>query len=123
MQLTLTMHSNWANQFLRNQFRKTFKIDCVLFNPDQFNHSYTAHSDIWMAVSDWLPNEDLDTGLSQKFKNCRFTIIIEEEFDPDQFNISLRERIGPLSLRQPNVTMASAIATAYQSSGIVRIEA
>lgn len=122
-QLTLTMHANWANQFLRDQFRKTFQIDCVLFHPDQFNRSYTDQSDVWMAVSDWLPNGELDTGLSGRFKNCCFTILIEEEFDPDQFNIYLQEMIGPLSSRQPNAVIANAVAAAYSSSSIVRIEA
>src|SRR3977135_4443191 len=33
--LGLTVHSTYANHMLRNQFREDFRIDCVLFHPDQ----------------------------------------------------------------------------------------
>src|ERR1700730_10015396 len=33
--LVLTVHSTHANHYLRNKFRDDFKIDCVLFHPDQ----------------------------------------------------------------------------------------
>src|SRR6266508_3582677 len=52
-QLLLTTHSQVANQFLRNLFRTTFQIDCVLFHPDQRNRFYTDHTDVWITVSDW----------------------------------------------------------------------
>ena len=80
--LLLTVHSTYANHVLRNKFRKDFTIDCVLFHPDQEADLHTDLSlDVWMAVTDWLPNGEIDTRFSDRLADSRFTILIDEEFD------------------------------------------
>jgi hypothetical protein len=78
--LLLTVHSTYANHLLRDQFRKDFKIDCVLFHPDQ---AAEAHTDIanhvWMAVTDWR-GTDIDYDLSSRFSQARFSVLVDEDF-------------------------------------------
>jgi hypothetical protein len=123
--LTLTMHSQFANQLLRDAFRTTFAIDCVLFRPDQVDllpgaggyHGYTQPSDVWMAVSDWA-NRDPASGrlrrdFSDRFDNARFTVLVGEEFQPVAHDLVRTPMIGDTS---PGSTgLANAIATAYSS--------
>ena len=79
--LLLTVHSTHANHRLRNQFREDFKIDCVLFNPDQEAEIHTdrAHH-VWMAVTDWAPNSALETTFSERLSKARFVVLIDEDF-------------------------------------------
>jgi hypothetical protein len=79
--LLLTVHSTQANHGLRNQFRELFRIDCVLFNPDQEAEAHTDRGKhVWMAVTDWMPNGTIDPGMSTRLNNARFTVLIDEEF-------------------------------------------
>lgn len=79
--LLLTVHSTQANHLLRNQFREQFRIDCVLFNPDQEAESHTDRvHHVWMAVTDWTPSWTIDNGMSQRLRNARFTVLIDEDF-------------------------------------------
>jgi hypothetical protein len=88
-ELVLTVHSTFANHTLRNQFRKQYAIDCVLFHPDQEAELHTdMTSHVWMAVTDWLPPEpgvraepEIDSTLSTRLADARFTVLIDEEFD------------------------------------------
>lgn len=51
--LVLSVHSTYVNHLLRNKFREQFRIDCVLFHPDQEAEVYTDRSaHVWMAVTD-----------------------------------------------------------------------
>lgn len=79
-ELLLTVHSTHANRSLRNKFKEDFKIDCVLFNPDQ---EADLHTDIgqhvWMAVTDWR-NDKVAWGDSGRLARARFTVLIDEEF-------------------------------------------
>lgn len=79
--LLLTVHSTQANHLLRNQFREQFHVDCVLFHPDQEAESHTDRiHHVWMAVTDWTPSGTIDNGMSQRLRNARFTILIDEDF-------------------------------------------
>jgi hypothetical protein len=84
--LVLTVHSTHANQFLRDRFREQFKIDCVLFHPDQ---EADLHTDIgrhvWMAVTDWTTDartgkQTIRPGKSACLSRARFTVLIDEDF-------------------------------------------
>lgn len=80
--LLMTAHSTAANHDLRNTFRTDFRIDCVLFRPDQEADLYAdLASDVWMLVTDWTPSARIDTTFSTRLVRPRFTILIDEEFD------------------------------------------
>lgn len=79
--LLLTVHSTQANHLLRNHFREQFHIDCVLFHPDQEAESHTDRvHHVWMAVTDWTPSGIIETSMSQRLCNARFTVLIDEDF-------------------------------------------
>jgi len=79
--LVLTVHSTQANHFLRNKFREDFKIDCVLFNPDQEAELHTdRRRHVWMAVTDWAPGGGIDASMSNRLREARFTVLLDEDF-------------------------------------------
>jgi hypothetical protein len=82
--LVLTVHSTYANHYLRNKFREDFKIDCVLFHPDQEAELHTDRGQhVWMAVTDWtkpVTKEGIESGMSTIFSQARFTVLLDEEF-------------------------------------------
>ena len=79
--LLLTVHSTQANHVLRNHFREQFNIDCVLFNPDQEAEVHTDRArHVWMAVTDWTTGGTIESGMSQRLGNARFTVLIDEDF-------------------------------------------
>jgi hypothetical protein len=79
--LVLTVHSTQANHFLRNKFREDFKVDCVLFNPDQEAELHTDRGKhVWMAVTDWNADGTIDSYMSDRLGNARFTVLIDEDF-------------------------------------------
>jgi hypothetical protein len=50
--LVLTVHSTFTNHKLRDRFRRDFRIDCVLFHPDQEAELHTDRSEhVWMLVN------------------------------------------------------------------------
>src|SRR5262245_47838946 len=108
--LTLTMHSNLANQFLRDLFRTSYGIDCVLFHPDQRNPRYTGATDVWMNVSDWTPTGELDTTFSSRFTDPWLVVLAEEEFESTMNDVGRQELIGPLSGRPANAALQAQIA-------------
>jgi hypothetical protein len=122
-QLVLTLHSQLANKKLRDSFRERFRIDCVLFHPDQLNLDYTDSADVWMNVTDWLSPGTLETGMSARLTDARFTVLVEEEFEPDEHDVMRSTLIGPLTPRMPNTTLASAIAGAYAAGTLVKLSA
>lgn len=121
--LALTLHSQLANQYLRDLFRATFHIDCVLFHPDQFNPDYTRLSDVWMNVTDWAPTGEILNSFSDRLMNPRAAIIVEEEFEPTPSDIGRKALIGPLSPKPSNIAVQKAIASAYQSGKLLRLTA
>lgn len=80
--LVLTVHSTYVNHSLRNKFRKQFRIDCVLFNPDQEAEVHTDRSaHVWMAVTDWNARNRIKTTMSDRLARARFVVLMDEEFD------------------------------------------
>jgi hypothetical protein len=84
-ELLFTVHSTHANHVLRNRFRERFKIDCVLFNPDQEAELHTnVGKHVWMAVTDWTKKRGghrrINSGKSARFNKARFTVLIDEDF-------------------------------------------
>jgi hypothetical protein len=78
--LLLTVHSTYTNHYLRNKFRKDFRIDCVLFHPDQEAETHTDRANhIWMAITDW-DGDAINSTMSARFGAARFTTLIDEEF-------------------------------------------
>jgi hypothetical protein len=82
--LVLTVHSTYANHYLRNKFREDFKIDCVLFHPDQEAELHTDRGQhVWMAVTDWTDppkRVGIESGMSARFSQARFTVLLDEDF-------------------------------------------
>jgi hypothetical protein len=136
--LMLTVHSTYANHFLRNKFRKEFEIDCVLFHPDQEAELHTdLSSHVWMAVTDWTPNHEIATEFSMALGAARFTVLIDEEFNLSEAGLPIRlakrkieattttyaSRYGiPVShARMPGPTLPALIAQHYASGGYVHV--
>lgn len=79
--LTTTVHANLANRRLRNAFRTHFKIDVVVFRPDEFNRAYVQPStDRWFVISDFGAAATGGTLTSQKVRECELVVIGTEEF-------------------------------------------
>lgn len=95
--LTLTMHANLANQYLRNSFRTSFRIDAVIFHPDQRHPAYTDRDDTWMVISDWDGGGALmRRGSSGQVRETWATAIVEDEFEDELGGIGRRRLLGPL---------------------------
>lgn len=123
-QLALTAHSNWINRCLRDHFRVHFAIDCVLFHPDQANPHYTRPSDVWLAVSDFLPGGELGTGDSEQFHDAWLAVLVAEEFqarDP-QVQIVLDALIGPVTPPSTGPTASADIMLAYLRRSLAYVQ-
>ncbi|KQP63739.1 hypothetical protein [Nocardioides sp. Leaf285] len=119
----LTVHSGHWLQILRNHFREQFKIDVVLFRPDEYDTPgwYTDPQHTWLAVSDWTPFGTLAEKWSQRFVDARLAAVAEEDFRADP---------GVLT-RSPNLTLsaasphhgglATAVKMAYSNGTVLRI--
>jgi hypothetical protein len=83
-ELLLTVHSTHANHLMRDKFRRDFKIDCVLFHPDQEAEKHTdASKHVWMAVTDWInrvQGGEIDVTFSDRFNKAQFTVLVDEDF-------------------------------------------
>jgi hypothetical protein len=122
--LMLTTHSQLANQFLRNAFRTQYEIDCVVFPPDESNQFYTRRTrDKWLAVSEWSSPGELAGGYCSRFLNPRLAVILAEEFEVEKRGLARRALIGPTSLPLSHTSLATDIATAYNSSDIATVTA
>lgn len=119
--LTLTCHANLANQFLRNAFRETLKIDCVMFHPDQRNAYYTQQADLWLCVSDWTSYGRLARGDSNVLRQPRLAILVSEEFSPIGNDVRRQSVIGPRGALPSNATLASDIRTALNMGSIIEL--
>ncbi len=138
--LTTSMHAQQAKYYLAKFFRWTFDIDLVLFNPDEYNKRYVdVIHDHWFAISTWeainktlqppgivpiaIPTDK--TPYTDKVKECRWVVRVEEEFERDdsnyQYNIAFGEHIEQVSTVPPSQfranrsTMYKAIMDAYQA--------
>jgi hypothetical protein len=90
--ILLTVHATHANHTLRNLFRTQFRIDCVLFRPDQSADLHTdASNDTWLLVTDWTNTGDIVSKFSTRLTDAKFTILVDEEFDlSDQGGLPIR---------------------------------
>jgi hypothetical protein len=83
-ELVLTVHSTYANHYLRNKFRDDFQIDCALFHPDQEAELHTDRGQhVWMAVTDWTKpaiKQGIESGISAIFNQAKFTVLLDEDF-------------------------------------------
>ncbi|MFC5492440.1 hypothetical protein [Nocardioides caricicola] len=80
--LVLTVHATYTNHFLRDLFRATFQIDCVLFRPDQAADLHTdTLNDTWLLVTDWDSHGGIDPTFSTRLRDARFSVLLDEEFD------------------------------------------
>jgi hypothetical protein len=114
--LILTTHSQLANQFLRNLFRTQYKIDCVVFPPDEDNLHYTLPmQDLWLAVTQWSVNGEISSGPSTVFRNPRLSVVLAEEFERSMGHPTL---IGPTVLPLNRTQAAVSIVHAYNTAQI-----
>jgi hypothetical protein len=133
-EVLLTVHSNYLNHLLRDEFRKDFSIHCVLFHPDEWDRGevYTSRSDVWMAVGEFddagelsldpATNElaggsKLRTGSSAQFHAARLVVVLEEEFVQDK---PPETRSGTLRLGSPRRSddeLTAEIVARYDAGG------
>jgi hypothetical protein len=120
----LTMHTALYNHRMRNVFRTHFKIDCVLFHPDQHNYRYTdLRTDVWMIVADWDAFGGIRQDWSSRLINPKVSVLVEEEFVDDRGGRIYREMLGLTARRPSSPPTADEVAKAYHSGAILRIEA
>jgi hypothetical protein len=123
--LTLTAHANWANHLLRNLFKSRFRIDIVVFPPDEFHAHYTDRTTHrWLAISEWSGPGKLASGVTaMRPVNARLTIILAEEFEPTQSGIRRRALIGPTPTLPTMLPTAADVIAAYQASNLLWVGA
>ena len=101
--LTTTVHSQLANRWLRNAFRRRFALDLVLFRPDEFNRAYVDPAvDRWCVTFEFSePVGSTATGFSASIRECEIVAIGTEEFDVDRRGVVRRDLIGSVIYRYP----------------------
>lgn len=123
--LTLTAHANWANQLLRNLFKTRFRIDAVVFPPDEFHNRYTQRNrDRWLAISEWSASGLLASGVTaSRALNPKLTVVLAEEFEPTKLGIRRQALIGPSSTWSARLPTAADVIAAYRRSDMLWVEA
>lgn len=138
--LVFTVHSTYANHYLRNKFREDFKIDCVLFHPDQEAELHTDRGQhIWMAVTDWTTSakkEGVESGMSSIFSKARFTVLLDEDFVLEERGLPINraprqiENMTQAILNQQGIDVGGArvdptlqfkVINAYQNRGYLHV--
>jgi hypothetical protein len=125
--LTTTVHSNFANRRLRNVFRQRFKLDLVLFRPDEFNRAYVQPMrDRWCVVADFPGGTALPAGtvgFSRRIRDCELVAIGSEEFIVDKTGFIRQDLIGPelsgpaaIRLASGRVSLTTPLMNAYQAN-------
>jgi hypothetical protein len=116
--LTLTAHANWANHLLRTLFKTRFRINVVVFPPDELHNHYTNRaSDRWLAVSEWSPAGTLLSGVNASWPIApRLTVILAEEFQTSTSGIRRKALIGPTPTFPVNKPTPATIIAAYTTS-------
>lgn len=119
----LTVHSGYWFHLLRNTFRERFRIDCILFRPDEFDFSqeYTRQTDTWLAVSDWHRNQ-LRSGYSDRFHDVRVVIVGEEEFVADKPAFNRIPQLHLSGAPSDHSSIARQVIRAYRNRTLVRLE-
>lgn len=123
--MMVTVNSHVVATYIRNDFRRRFSLDMVVFGPDEFARPYTQHDDVWMAVypPPGAPRTPAGTArVNSRFGHPAHTVIIEEEFarEPDR---SLHEPLFALRTTFNKRPEAAAIVRAYARARVTRIQA
>lgn len=123
--LMLTTHANWANQLLRNLFKSRFKVDVVVFRPDEFHPRYTSRkTDRWLAISEWSASGRLATGgVASRPINPRLTVVLAEEFESPGSTIGRTALIGPTPTLPTMLPSAADVIDAYVASDLLWVGA
>ena len=108
-ELTTTIHSEIVNQQLRNEFRFNFKIDLVIFPPDESNNKYTqSQVDRWFTVSEFLPTSPPTSpqtlSLSKLVEDCLWVLMVKEEFVSEEKDPRKRLNLFGQYLGSPNAS-------------------
>lgn len=90
--MTTTVHTTRLMYKLRNRFKQEFKINTVMFHPDEKSigfgdvikresrHQFTdIKKDVWLAISD----KTLDEKFSNEVKDCEWVVLLTNEFTKD----------------------------------------
>lgn len=94
--LTTTVHSPLANRYLRNRFRTRFRLDCVLFRPDQYCTGYVnPDGDTWFAVTHWDRNRRVAFGTTNCVQKAEWCVVTCEEFEGKRYNFVYDAILGP----------------------------
>ncbi len=119
--LTLTTHSQLANQLLRNAFRTRFAIDVVIFPPDEMNRRYTDRTrDRWLAISEWSsPGRLATTGPSSRIAEPRLCVVLGEEFVATKSGIGRKAYIGPTPSLATMAPTPADVISAYRSASFL----
>lgn len=114
----VTVHSDYVNHLLRDQFREQFRLDCVLFHPDERDSAglYTAGGDVWMAVGDFDAAGRLKAGASAQFHDARLVVVLEEEFEVDTPAITRSALLALTNSRQTDAVLSADIAAKYSAA-------
>lgn len=92
--LTTTIHSSLANRYLRNAFKERFRLDCVVFKPDQFCPGYVLpNSDVWFAVTHWM-NGRPAAGVTTAIMSPEWCVVGCEEFSAYQKDLVFDALLG-----------------------------
>lgn len=123
--LTLTAHANWANQLLRNLFKTRFRVDVVVFRPDEYHARYTSRTtDRWLSISEWDARGRLASGVvATRPMNAHLTVILAEEFEPTQSGIRRQALIGPTPTLPSMLPSAANVIAAYRASDLLWVGA
>ncbi len=123
--LTLTAHANWANHLLRTLFKERFRIDVVVFRPDEFHDRYTVRAhDRWMAISEWKSPGKLASGVaSTRIIAPRLTIVLAEEFELTKSGIRRKALIGPTPSLASALPTPADVVNAYTTNALLWVGA
>lgn len=123
--LTLTAHANWANHLLRNLFKARFRIDVVVFQPDEFHARYTNRvTDRWLSISEWDATGRLAGGVaSSRVRDPKLTVVLAEEFELTRSGIRRHALIGPTPLVASAFPSPALVLSTYQMSDLLWVQA
>ncbi|HEY6341539.1 MAG TPA: hypothetical protein VIY49_08615 [Bryobacteraceae bacterium] len=124
-ELTTTVHSNLANQELRNEFRNRFKIDCVYFRPDEPCADYVdVDKDWWLAITNWDFTGLVCSGFSKAISDLKWCVVRPDSFQPEGRGFKAALHTSVTSGHSSYVighysSLVSDIKGAYSSNGVV----
>ena len=125
LQLTTTVHANDANQKLRNSFRTRFRIDCVIFPPDELCAHYVDPDDVWLALTHWGATGEVAHGAAAIVQNLRWCVIGTDAFETEGLGyrafIHPVQSSGKVFTRSRYTNLPTDILSAYKATNQVII--